>query len=91
MLAAQILEELKGGGCGFLHCRAGLGRAPLLACTLLVQHGIGAEYAWKILAESRGQAVPDTAEQRAWVKPLRESVTNLDDALAKLIENESKG
>lgn len=37
--AIQILSNLNNGGRGVFHCRAGLGRAPLLGCTVMVQAG----------------------------------------------------
>jgi len=49
------------------HCRAGIGRSPLLIGCLLVLRGVEPEEAWRRLAEARGRPVPDTEAQRAWL------------------------
>lgn len=84
-LAATVLDLLKDGEKGFFHCRAGLGRAPLLGCAVMVKAGYEVDEAWRLLAEFRGQSVPDTAEQRSWITspPL-----SLEEALTKLLNND---
>ncbi|MFA7483782.1 MAG: tyrosine protein phosphatase [Vulcanimicrobiota bacterium] len=84
--AQHLLTKIKNGECGYFHCRAGLGRAPLLGCIIMRMAGAHPDEAWRMLAEARGQPVPDTEEQRAWVKS-SQSATNLDDAFAKLLDN----
>jgi protein-tyrosine phosphatase len=49
------------------HCRAGIGRASLLAGALLVRDGLNPEQAWEQVAAARGLPVPDTDEQRQWL------------------------
>ncbi len=51
-----------------VHCRQGLGRAPLIAGALLVGLGSSAEDAWERIERARGRPVPDTPEQRAWLR-----------------------
>lgn len=51
-----------------IHCRAGIGRASLLAGALLVSEGLDAEQAWQRLATARGLPVPDTNQQRQWLQ-----------------------
>lgn len=62
-LAARVLE----GKAVAIHCRAGIGRAALVAGCTLVCLGFAAEDALLMIAAARGVAVPDTEEQRAWV------------------------
>lgn len=50
-----------------LHCRQGLGRAVLMAASLLVLAGVPPEQAFDLLSKARGYPVPETEEQRAWV------------------------
>ncbi len=50
-----------------LHCRHGLGRAVLMAASLLVLTGLTPEQAFDQLSRARGYTVPETEEQRAWV------------------------
>ena len=53
-----------------VHCRQGLGRAPLVAASILVSSGTPADDAWTLIAARRQQTVPDTDEQREWVSGL---------------------
>jgi protein-tyrosine phosphatase len=57
------------------HCRMGIGRASLLAASIMVKSGLSPEEAFKLISEKRGLAVPDTPEQIEWVRkhqgPLR--------------------
>lgn len=87
--ASQILGVVSKGGRGILHCRAGLGRAPLLGCAVLVQNGVEADVAWNMIQNSRGQPVPDTDEQKAWIKKSGVAVVSLDDALSKLMDGDA--
>lgn len=49
------------------HCRQGLGRAVLMAASLLVLSGFTPEKAFEQLSQVRGYRVPETEEQRTWV------------------------
>lgn len=55
------------------HCRASVGRGPLLAATLLVLNRVSAPDAWERVERARGLRVPDTNEQRDWVHALARS------------------
>jgi protein-tyrosine phosphatase len=58
----------RAAGCRIaVHCRQGLGRAPLVAASILVSSGTPADDAWTLIAARREQPVPDTDEQREWV------------------------
>jgi len=50
-----------------IHCRAGIGRSALLAACVLAVAGYDPDSAFRLIAEARGLAVPDTDAQRAWV------------------------
>lgn len=63
----RLVEELAGGAHILTHCRFGIGRASLLAASLLVLTGAGPAAAWDSLERARGLTVPDTPEQREWV------------------------
>lgn len=62
----ELAEQLSGGAHIVTHCRAGIGRASLLAAALLILNGTQPDVAWSRLEQARGLAVPDTAEQREW-------------------------
>ena len=63
----QLNASLSEGKHVALHCRQGLGRAALMAASLLVHNGFSPDEAFDRLSKARGYAVPETEEQRAWV------------------------
>ena len=74
------------GALAYCHCRAGLGRAPLLACSLLVRSGMSSSESWTLLSERRGQPVPETDAQRKWF--VTTAALSLDDALRQAGQQE---
>jgi protein-tyrosine phosphatase len=74
--ALAFLERLSGllheGQHIAIHCRMGIGRAALMAAGLLVLNGYTAQHAFEMLSAARGQPVPETDEQRAWVVSLHQ-------------------
>jgi protein-tyrosine phosphatase len=50
-----------------IHCRAGIGRASVVAACTLVCLGTKPDDAFDLIAKARGIGVPDTDGQRAWV------------------------
>ncbi len=62
--AAQHLREGKHVA---IHCRMGIGRAAMIAASVLVVLGEQPDEAFALVEEARGCAVPDTEQQRAWV------------------------
>jgi protein-tyrosine phosphatase len=51
-----------------IHCRQSIGRAGLLAASLLIHSGFEVAAAFNQVQVARGCAVPETAEQREWVE-----------------------
>jgi protein-tyrosine phosphatase len=74
-LVAAIVSRLHDGKAVAVHCRAGIGRASLIAACVLVARGSSPELAFDLIAEARGVGVPDTPEQRAWVDRFNEART----------------
>jgi protein-tyrosine phosphatase len=64
----QLHVALTAGRHVVIHCRAGIGRASLVAGALLVAEGLEPEQAWQRLAAARGLPVPDTDQQRQWLQ-----------------------
>jgi ADP-ribosyl-[dinitrogen reductase] hydrolase len=64
----QVVEDLEAGQNVVVHCRGGLGRAPTLAGCVLVALGVPPDDALADLVRARGPGVPETAEQRAFVR-----------------------
>lgn len=50
-----------------VHCRAGIGRATLVAVCVLEVHGLSVESALRRIESARGRPVPDTPAQVAWL------------------------
>jgi protein-tyrosine phosphatase len=70
------LESLIAGGKRIgIHCRACIGRSSVLAASLLVRSGIPEQELWRRIEAARGMPVPDTAEQRRWVKEMARQVS----------------
>ena len=63
----QLKVSLSEGKQIVFHCRQGLGRAALMAASVLVLIGFSAEQAFEQLTLARGYSVPETEEQRAWI------------------------
>lgn len=67
-LIARLVDLLKmGEGLGF-HCRAGIGRSPMMAAAVLVASGVPLDAALRALAAARGWPVPETEEQFEWLR-----------------------
>jgi protein-tyrosine phosphatase len=64
----QLHAALAAGRHVVIHCRAGIGRASLVAGVLLVGEGLAPEQVWQRLAAARGLPVPDTDQQRQWLQ-----------------------
>ncbi len=65
-LLDHLVAELSEGHHVVVHCRAGIGRASLVAAALLMSEGMTGSDAWEVVSTARGMSVPDTDEQRTW-------------------------
>jgi protein-tyrosine phosphatase len=64
----QVIFDLLGTGKSVvIHCRAGIGRASLMAACVMVLSGVDVAEAFQKIENARGCVVPDTPEQREWV------------------------
>ena len=72
-LLSKLTTLLADGRNVAIHCRQGLGRAPLVAMGLLIQSGIEPEVAIRRVVSARGCKVPETDEQRKWIDAFAES------------------
>lgn len=66
----RLSALLRGGQHIAIHCRMGIGRSALMAAGLLVLNGDTPQHAFEALSTARGQPVPETDGQRAWVVSL---------------------
>jgi len=70
VLASTLNRDVGNGEHAVIHCRAGVGRAGMIASAVLVQAGYSPEEAIHAVSWARGVLVPDTAEQNIWVQSL---------------------
>ncbi len=73
-LMTKLAEQLAAGKNIAVHCRQGIGRAALVAISLLVLSGIDQDAAIQRVGAARGLPVPETAEQRLWITRFAESL-----------------
>ena len=73
--AENLWRRLEGGDSVALHCRLSVGRAPLLACLILMASGLSSEEAIARVSEARGLKVPETSEQEDWLTKLGQAET----------------
>ncbi len=66
-LVNELRDLLTAGKTILVHCRQGIGRAGLLAASLLVHAGVEPQLAMQTVSSARHCAVPETAEQRQWI------------------------
>ena len=66
-LTRAIYHESAGGQSTVIHCRAGIGRASLLAAGVLLHAAFDVDEAFEHISKRRGVDVPDTEEQRDWL------------------------
>jgi len=72
---AGALEQAKNVA---VHCRQSIGRAGLVAAGVLIASGVTPDRAMQTVTSARGVAVPETPEQREWIRqlPSRQSVAS---------------
>lgn len=63
----RLYQQVSAGKHLAVHCRQGLGRAALVAASVLVLMGFSPDQAFELLSSVRGYAVPETEDQRNWV------------------------
>ena len=68
--AHQLAATLQAGESVVVHCRGGIGRASLMAAVVLRVLGYSADDAFDMIRHARGCPVPDTDDQRRWVRDL---------------------
>lgn len=72
--AAQLSRTIKRQKSIVVHCKQGIGRATLIAAGALIGLGISAEEALAKIERARGRPVPDTEEQKVWVRSCEELI-----------------
>jgi len=67
-LLSRLVSELDSGRSIVIHCRQGIGRASLIAALAMITLGEDTDRAFSRIEQARGRPVPDTEEQREWVR-----------------------
>jgi len=74
----RLLRLIHGGRSIAVHCRQSVGRSGLLTVSIVMAAGMPMESAIAFVSRARGVRVPETDEQRAW---LRDQATALSPLL----------
>lgn len=67
-LIRRIVGDVRRGESVFIHCLGGIGRSSTVAAAVLVRMGDTPEGAFERISAARGLTVPETSEQRDWVR-----------------------
>lgn len=68
--ASQIASKLRNGEHVAIHCRASIGRSGMLACTVLGHFGYDPDAAIAHVSAQRGERIPDTQAQAAFIRTM---------------------
>ncbi|QDV53782.1 protein-tyrosine phosphatase family protein [Gimesia fumaroli] len=63
----SLYSGIQAGASTVVHCRAGIGRAGIVAAGVLLHHGLNTEQAFELVSKQRRIEVPDTPEQYHWI------------------------
>lgn len=66
-LIQSLDARLTGGKNVLIHCRQGIGRAGLIAASLLIERGVSIQDALDRISAVRGVPIPETPEQRTCI------------------------
>lgn len=76
-LMTDIASALEQGRTVAVHCRQSIGRAGLVAAGVLIASGAAPDQAIETVSGARGLPIPETSEQREWVRRLPSAQTLL--------------
>jgi protein-tyrosine phosphatase len=68
VIIKQLAALLEQGKSVAIHCRQGVGRSAMITACVLAVLGECPDAAFERIARARGCPVPDTPEQRGWVR-----------------------
>ena len=63
----RVAAAVKAEGVVVAHCRMGIGRASMIALSVMVEFGVTLDRALELMIEARRRPIPDTAEQLEWI------------------------
>jgi predicted protein tyrosine phosphatase len=90
-LAGGIVAALETGRNVAVHCRQGIGRSALIAGGVLVAAGQDPNTAFKTIEESRGLEVPETEDQRQWLRDFAAWLASARATQPAVVADEPRG
>ena len=90
-LAGEIVDALDTGKNVAVHCRQGIGRSGLIVAGVLVAARRDLATALQTIKESRGLEVPETDEQRQWLRDFSSWLNSTQDARQAAAADERRG
>ena len=75
-LVQVVVGYLRQGFGVAVHCRAGIGRAGVIAACVALEFGIPLTEVFSVLGRARGVPIPDTDSQAEWVRRYANRVRN---------------
>jgi protein-tyrosine phosphatase len=90
-LAGGIVHALETGRNVAVHCRQGIGRSALIVGGVLVAAGKDPNTALKTIEQSRGLEVPETDEQRQWLRDFASWLASTQGAQPAAAADERRG
>jgi protein-tyrosine phosphatase len=64
----KLVDAIQSGKGVGAHCRGCIGRSTVTTAAVLIELGWDADDALKLIQQARGWPVPDTVEQRNWIR-----------------------
>jgi len=77
-LVCELTAELDDGKNVVVHCRQGIGRSSVLVASIFVCASVGVDHAFEIIEAARGRPVPDTTEQKDWIRGFARSTAQVE-------------
>jgi protein-tyrosine phosphatase len=78
-LARQLAKRINEQKSIAVHCRAGIGRSAVVAACIMAVLGTEPEAALERISDARRLKVPDTDEQRRWVRRFRDALRSSEE------------
>lgn len=77
-ITKRLYHEIAVGRSTVIHCRAGIGRTGMVAAGVLLHASFGVDEAFDHISDRRTVEVPDTDEQRDWLRENAQGITGLN-------------
>lgn len=71
ILILQLRQKIQQGEKVVIHCRMGIGRSSIIAGAILLNDNVNADEVINKICKEREMQVPDTEEQRDWLRSFK--------------------